>query len=339
MSEGELVLYRTQDGLTEIQLRAIDGAVWLTQAEMAELFETSPQAITQLIKSIYREGELVEEATCKEFLQVRCEGGRQVQRSLKAYRLDLILAVGYRVRSPRGTQFRQWATTALQEYLVKGFVINDQRLKDPGGYDYFDELLERIRDIRASEKRFYQKVRDVFAATSADYDTKSDTAQVFFQTIQNKMLFAVTGRTAAELIVARASADQPNMGLTSWKGARVRKGDVTVAKNYLGQEEISELNRIVTMFLDFAEDQAKRRKQVTMAGWIAQTDRFLTFNERNVLGGPGRVSHDHMESVAHGRYSVFETARREREMMESGSQDIEELKRIAGAVRSRTKER
>jgi hypothetical protein len=339
MSEGELVLYRTQDGLTEIQLRAIDGAVWLTQAEMAELFETSPQAITQLIKSIYREGELAEVATCKEFLQVRSEGGRQVQRSLKAYRLDLILAVGYRVRSPRGTQFRQWATTALQEYLVKGFVINDQRLKDPGGYDYFDELLERIRDIRASEKRFYQKVRDVFAATSADYDTKSDAAQVFFQTIQNKMIFAVTGRTAAELIVARASAAQPNMGLTSWKGGRVRKGDVTVAKNYLGQEEISELNRIVTMFLDFAEDQAKRRKQVTMAGWIAQTDRFLTFNERNVLGGPGRVSHDHMESVAHGRYSVFETARREREMMESGSQDIEELKRIAGAVRSRTKER
>ena len=332
MSEGELVLYRTQDGLTEIQLRAIDGAVWLTQAEMAELFETSPQAITQLIKSIYREGELVEEATCKEFLQVRSEGGRQVQRSLKAYRLDLILAVGYRVRSPRGTQFRQWATTALQEYLVKGFVINDQRLKDPGGYDYFDELLERIRDIRASEKRFYQKVRDVFAATSADYDTKSDAAQVFFQTIQNKMIFAVTGRTAAELIVARASAAQPNMGLTSWKGARVRKGDVTVAKNYLGQEEIGELNRIVTMFLDFAEDQAKRRKQVTMAGWIAQTDRFLTFNERNVLGGAGRVSHDHMESVAHERYSAFETARREREKVDSETEAIEELTRIEGRL-------
>jgi hypothetical protein len=244
MSEGELVLYRTQDGLIEIQLRAVDGAVWLTQAEMAALFETSPQAITQLIKSIYGEGELAEEATCKEFLQVRSEGGRQVQRSLKAYRLDMILAVGYRVRSPRGTQFRQWATTALREYLVKGFVINGQRLKDPSGYDYFDELLERIRDIRASEKRFYQKVRDVFAATSADYDTKSDTAQVFFQTIQNKMLFAVTGRTAAELILARASAAQPNMGLTSWKGARVRKVDVTVAKNYLSQEEISELNRI-----------------------------------------------------------------------------------------------
>ena len=242
MSEGELILYRTQDGFAEIQLRAIDGTVWLTQAEMAQLFETSPQAITQLIKAIYSEGELAEEATCKEFLQVRTEGGRQVQRSLKAYRLDMILAVGYRVRSQRGTQFRQWATTALQEYLVKGFVVNDQRLKDPSGYDYFDELLERIRDIRASEKRFYQKVRDVFAMTSSDYDSKSDTAQVFFQTIQNKMMFAVTGRTAAELIVARANAVQPNMGLTSWKGVRVRKGDVIVAKNYLGQEELSELN-------------------------------------------------------------------------------------------------
>lgn len=339
MSEGELVLYRTQDGLTEIQLRAVDGAVWLTQAEMAELFETSPQAITQLIKSIYGEGELAEEATCKEFLQVRSEGGRQVQRSLKAYRLDLILAVGYRVRSPRGTQFRQWATTALREYLVKGFVINDQRLRDPGGYDYFDELLERIRDIRASEKRFYQKVRDVFAATSADYDTKSDTAQVFFQTIQNKMLFAVTGRTAAELIVARASAARPNMGLMSWKGARVRKGDVTVAKNYLSQEEISELNRIVTMFLDFAEDQAKRRKQVTMAGWIAQTDRFLTFNERNVLGGPGRVSHDWMESVAHECYSAFETARREREAIEADAADMEHLKRLEDEVRMKLREK
>lgn len=337
MSEGELVLYRTQDGLTEIQLRAIEGTAWLTQAEMAELFETSPQAITQLIKSIYREGELAEEATCKEFLQVRAEGGRHVRRSLRAYRLDMILAIGYRVRSPRGTQFRQWATTALQEYLVKGFVINDQRLKDPGGYDYFDELLERIRDIRASEKRFYQKVREVFAATSSDYDTKSNTAEVFFQTIQNKMLFAVTGRTAAELIVARANAGQANMGLTSWKGARVRKGDVTVAKNYLNQDEISELNRVVTMFLDFAEDQAKRRKQMTMAGWVAQTDRFLTFNERNVLGSAGRVSHERMESVAHERYSAFETARREREMTEANAEDLHELKRIEAQLKDAKK--
>lgn len=331
MSEGELILYRTQDGFAEIQLRAIDGTVWLTQAEMAQLFETSPQAITQLIKAIYSEGELAEEATCKEFLQVRTEGGRQVQRSLKAYRLDMILAVGYRVRSQRGTQFRQWATTALQEYLVKGFVVNDQRLKDPSGYDYFDELLERIRDIRASEKRFYQKIRDVFAMTSSNYDSKSDTAQVFFQTIQNKMMFAVTGRTAAELIVARANAVQPNMGLTSWKGARVRKGDVTVAKNYLGQEEISELNRIVTMFLDFAEDQAARRKQMTMAGWVAQTDRFLAFNERNVLGSAGRVSHERMETVAYERYSAFESAQREREGEEAEiTAAVEELTQIEG---------
>jgi hypothetical protein len=339
MSEGELILYRTQDGLNEIQLRAIDGTVWLTQAEMADLFETSPQAVTQLIRTIYRDGELTEEATCKEFLQVRTEGVRNVQRSLKAYRLDLILAVGYRVRSPRGTQFRQWATTALQEYLVKGFVINDQRLKDPAGFDYFDELLERIRDIRASEKRFYQKIRDVFAATSADYDTKAETAQVFFQTIQNKMLFAVTGRTAAELIVARANSSQTNMGLMSWKGVRVRKGDVTVAKNYLNQEEISELNRIVTMFLDFAEDQAQRRKQVTMDGWIAQTDRFLTFNERRVLGGAGRVSHDKMETVALERYQAFEAARGERERASAEADGLNELRQIEDKLRPNRRER
>jgi hypothetical protein len=297
----------------------------LTQAEIAELFQTTKQNVSLHLKNVFAEGEIQESAVVKEDLTTAADGKGY---RTKLYRLEAILAVGYRVRSLRGVHFRQWATTALQEYLVKGFVINDQRLKDPGGYDYFDELLERIRDIRASEKRFYQKVRDVFAATAADYDAKSDTAQLFFQTIQNKMLFAVTGRTAAELIVARANSAQPNMGLTSWKGARVRKGDVTVAKNYLTHEEISELNRVVTMFLDFAEDQAKRRKQVTMAGWIAQTDRFLTFNERNVLGGPGRVSHDRMESIALERYEAFDGARQEAETTESDSQDIEELKGI-----------
>lgn len=328
MSEGELILYRSPDGLTEIQLRAIDGTVWLTQAEMAELFQSSPQAITQLIKAIYAEGELTEAATCKELLQVRTEGARQVQRSLKCYRLEVILAVGYRVRSPRGTQFRQWATTALKEYLVKGFVINDARLKEPGVFDYFDELLERIRDIRASEKRFYQKVRDVFAATSVDYDGSSETAQLFFQTIQNKMLFAVTKRTAAELIVARADVAKPNMGLKSWKGDKVRKGDVTTAKNYLEAGEIEELNRIVTMFLDFAEDQARRRKQMHMAEWVTQTDRFLTFNERGVLTGPGRVSHQRMETLAHQAYAEFDAGRREREAIEADAEYVEELKKI-----------
>lgn len=218
MTDGELILYQTEDGRAQIQLRAMDGTVWLTQAELAALFDTSPQAITQLIRAIYADTELSPEATCKELLQVRTEGARQVQRKLKSYSLEMILAVGYRVRSPRGVQFRRWATTALKEYLVKGFVINDQRLKDPDGFDYFDELLERIRDIRASEKRFYQKVRDLFAQTSIDYDGTSETARRFFQTIQNKMLFAVTGQTAAELIVACARSDAPNMGLTNWGG-------------------------------------------------------------------------------------------------------------------------
>jgi hypothetical protein len=247
----------------------------------------------------------------------------------------MILAIGYRVRSPRGTQFRQWATTALKEYLVKGFVINDERLKEPGGLDYFDELLERIRDIRASEKRFYQKVRDVFAATSVDYDGSSETAQLFFKTVQNKMVYAVTGHTAAEIIVARAKADEANMGLTSWKGSRVRKGDVTTAKNYLTQEEISELNRIVTMFLDFAEDQARRRKRMHMADWAAQTDRFLAFNERDVLTHAGRVSHQRMETIAHEVYTKFDAARGQREAIEADAEYVEELKQIEAQAAKR----
>lgn len=339
MAEGELILYHTTDGLSEIQLKAIDGTVWLTQAEMAELFQTSPQAITQLIKAIYREGELTEVATCKELLQVRREGTREVRRSVKTYRLEMILAIGYRVRSPRGTQFRQWATSALQEYLVKGFVINDERLKDPGGFDYFDELLERIRDIRASEKRFYQKIRDVFAATSLDYVKTAPEAQTFFQTIQNKMLFAVTGHTAAELIVRRANAAWPNMGLTSWKGDRVRKGDVVVAKNYLTQEEVSELNRIVTMFLDFAEDQARRRKQMAMADWSAQTDRFLAFNERGVLTHAGRVSHQRMETIAHETYATFDNARRTRETADAEVEHVAELAKIEAELSKSKKEK
>lgn len=339
MAEGEVVLYRTPDGLMQIQLRAFDGTVWLTQAEIAELFQTSPQAVTQLIKAIYQEGELTEEATCKELLQVRQEGPRQVRRSLKSYRLELILAVGYRVRSPRGTQFRQWATTALREYLVKGFVMNDERLKEPGGLDYFDELLERIRDIRASEKRFYQKVRDVFAQTSVDYDGGSETAQIFFKTIQNKMVYAVTRRTAAELIVERASATKPNMGLTTWKGDRVRKGDVTTAKNYLYPNEIEELNRIVVMFLDYADDQAKKHKQMHMADWVTATDRFLTFNERDVLTNAGRVSHNRMEAVAHYVYDQFDTARRKQEALDADADHLEELKRLGSAAEKHPRKR
>ncbi|MDE1567099.1 virulence RhuM family protein [Aquabacter sediminis] len=328
MSEGELILYHSVDGRSEIQLRAIEGTVWLTQAQIAELFSASPQAITQLIRAVYDEAELTEEATCKDFLQVRSEGARQVRRQLKHYNLDMILAVGYRVRSPRGVQFRQWASTALKEYLVKGFIINDARLKEPGGFDYFDELIERIRDIRASEKRFYQKVRDVFAETSVDYDGKAETAQTFFKTIQNKMLYAVTRQTAAELIVARADASQPNMAVQSWKGARVRKGDVTVAKNYLKADEIEDLNRLVTMFLDFAENQARRRKQLTMADWISRTDDFLRFNEHDVLNNAGRVSHAQMEQIAHQRFAEFDASRRAAETIEAEAEYLEELQEI-----------
>ena len=324
MSDGKIILYTAPDGGTAIQLRAEDGTVWLTQAEMADLFQTTPQAITQLIKAIYAENELAEAGTCKEFLQVRKEGSREVQRRLKSYNLDLILAVGYRVRSGRGTQFRQWATTHLREYLVKGFVINDERLKNPGGWDYFDELLARIREIRASEKRFYQKVRDLFAL-SADYRDDEHAAHLFFAETQNKMLYAVTGCTAAELVVKRADDGKPNMGLQSWSGSRVRKHDVIVAKNYLKAEEVDELNRIVVMFLDYAEDQVRRRKQLTLADWRSNLGRFLEFNERQLLKNTGSISHDDMKAIAEKRYEKFDEQRRAAEAIEADREDVREL--------------
>ncbi len=331
MSEGELILYTTEDGEAEIQLRAVEGTVWATQAEMATLFQTSPQAITQLIKAIYADEELVDSATCKEFLQVRTEGAREVKRTLKSYSLDMILAVGYRVRSERGVQFRRWATTTLKEYLVKGFVMNDARLKDPG-FDYFDELLERIRDIRASEARFYQKVRDILAL-SEDYDPKSRAAQDFYAKIQNKMLYAVAGHTAAELIAARADATKPNMGLTTWKGARVRRGDVAVAKNYLGEAEIKELNLIVTMFLDTAELRASRRQTMQLAEWEVVLDNFLKSNELPVLKNAGRLSAKRAEQIAHQRYDEFDGKRKEAERARVDTDDVDELKKIAEGVK------
>lgn len=328
MSAGELILYTTEDGNTQIQLRSIGGTVWLTQAEMAELFQTSPQAITQLVKAIYADAELAESATCKELLQVRPEGARQVQRKLKTYSLEVILAIGYRVRSERGIQFRRWATTVLRDYLVKGFVMNDERLKDPK-FDYFDELLERIRDIRASEARFYQKVRDILAL-SVDCDAKADSVQTFYATIQNKMLYAVLHHTAAELIAARADAGAPNMGLTTWKGGRVRKADVTTAKNYLGETEIKELNLIVTMFLDTAELRATRRQEIPLAEWEPILDGFLKTNELPLLRSAGRVSAKQAEQIAHERYALFDAGRKEAERRTSEEADeLEELKRIA----------
>jgi hypothetical protein len=308
----EIVLYQTEDGQTRIQCRFQDGTLWLTQALIADLFLTTTQNITIHLKSIYDEGELRGAATCKEFLQVRREGGREVSRSLRHYNLAAILAVGYRVRSQRGTQFRQWATARLEEYLVKGFVMDDERLKNPSGPgvpDYFDEMLERIRDIRASERRVYLRLRDILAL-AADYAPTEEQTQTIYQTVQNKLHFAATGHTAPELIAQRADPAKPNMGLTAWKGRAVRKGDVTVAKNYLSESEISELNRIVVMFLDFAEDQARRRKQVFLRDWPTKLDDFLKFNERAVLPNAGKVSREAADRVASEAYEAFSTRRR-----------------------------
>jgi hypothetical protein len=311
---GEIVLYQTEDGRTRVECRFADETLWMSQALMAELFQTSPQNITLHLKALYAEGELEEKATCKDYLQVRREGTREVKRAVKHYSLDAILAVGYRVRSPRGTQFRRWATERLSEYLIKGFTMDDERLKNPpvpgaGVPDYFDELLERIRDIRASEKRMYLRVREIFAL-AGDYDPASHQTALFFQTIQNRLHFAATGKTAPELIAERADHAKPNMGLTSWKGDIVRKADVTVAKNYLNQEEIGELNRIVTMWLDFAEDQARRRKQVFLKDWETKLNDFLRFNERAVLSGKGRVSKADADVRAEAEYEEFAARRR-----------------------------
>ena len=331
MGNGEIILYTAEDGSVTIHLRAEEGTIWLTQAEIATLFQTTSQNMTLHIKAIYGEGELKEEATCKELLQVRFEGVREIQRNLKSYNLNMILAIGYRVRTHRGTQFRKWATTHLQEYLVKGFVMDDARLKEPTHGDYFDEWLERIREIRASEKRFYQKVRDLYA-TAVDYSPKSDQAQLFFKKVQHKMLWATTHKTAAELIVERANPKLPHMGLTSWDGSRVRKRDVTIAKNYLDQTKIEELNRIVIMYLDHAEDQAKRRKSMTMKEWGEKLDTFLSFNERDLLDHAGKISAQVAEQFALERYEEFDGERRKTERLIADDEDmaiLEELQAIA----------
>jgi hypothetical protein len=324
---GELVLYRSADGRASAQLRAVEGTVWLAQSQIAELYGTSVPNIAQIIRRVLDDGE-VSQATINSELRVGMEGTRRVQRDVKIYNLDMILAVGYRVSTPRAVQFRQWATTVLREYLVKGFVLDDPRLKDPAGTDYFDELLTRIRDIRASEKRFYQKVRDVFATTSTDYLGTSETARTFFATIQNKLIFAVTGSTAAEIVLGRSDASAPSMGLTSWSGDRVHKGDVVVAKNYLTGPEIAALNRITTMFLDFAEDRAQRRQQTSMADWTAQTDRFLAFNERDVLNGAGTVSASTMKVVVAERYAEFDGHRRAVEAEHAAEQELDDLQAL-----------
>jgi len=304
---GEIILYTTEDGGTRVYLREIDGSVWLTQAEMAELFQVTPQAITQHVRAVYAEGEWAESATCKEDLQVRMEGKRRVSRSISLYSLPIILAVGFRVRSPRGTQFRRWAAASLGEYLVKGFVMDDARLKDPDA-GYFEELLARIRDIRSSEKLFYRKVLEIYA-TSVDYDPKTATSELFFQTVQNKMHWAAHGHTAAEVVHARADAAKDHMGLTSWaaqnKGGRPAKRDVATAKNYLQGDEIEALNRIVTAYLEFAELQAMNRKPMHMADWVRKLDDFLKLSDRDILTHAGRISAETAKLKAESQFDVW----------------------------------
>ena len=333
--EGQLLIY--QDGALRVQVRMDGQTVWLTQAAIAELYQTTSQNITMHLKGIYLDGELNEGSTCKEFLQVRREGARDVQRKIKHYNLEAILAVGYRVRSGRGTAFRQWATARLSELLVKGFTMDDERLKagQTLGDDYFDELLERIRDIRASERMFYQKITDIYA-TSIDYDPRSDITQTFFATVQNKLHWAIHGHTAAEVIHQRADASSQNMGLATWKNAPhgpIRRTDVTVAKNYLTEKEISELNRIVTMYLDYAEDQARRRKPMYMSDWAKKLDAFLEFNERDILTHAGKISPKMAEEHASKEFEQYEAKRRRLEASTPTSdfdRFVEQSKKLEG---------
>ena len=305
---GEILLYQTSDESTRIEVRLQEESVWLTQKQMAELFQKDVRTVNEHLQNVFAEGELAEDSVIRKF-RITAADGKSYE--TQHYNLEAIIAVGYRVKSPRGTQFRQWATARLKEYLVKGFVLDAERLKNPGPGrpDYFDELLAQIRDIRASERRMYLRVREILAL-AANYEPGDTETQVIFQIVQNKLHFAVSGKTAPEIIADRADAAKPNMGLTTWKGAVVRKGDVTVAKNYLGEEEITELNRIVTMFLDYAEDQANRRKQVFMRDWRVKLDEFLRFNERNVLRDAGGVSREDADRLAHKEYAAFEERRR-----------------------------
>lgn len=324
---GEIVLYTTDDGLARVQLRAAGGTAWLPQREIAALFGKDVRTVNEHIQNIVREGEIDPTATIRNFRIVQLEGEREITREVEHYNLDVILSVGYRVRSPRGAQFRRWATTVLTEYLVKGFAMDDAKLKGAEQWDYFDEWLERIRDIRASEKRFYQKVRDLYA-TAVDYDSTSDEAKVFFAKVQNKMLWAVTGKTAAELVKERSNADAPNLGLTSWAGSIVRKGDVATGKNYLSRDEMAELNRIVTMYLDFAEDQAKRRQTVAMAEWNDKLDAFLQFNGRDLLTNAGSVRASVVKKLAEDRYAEFDAKRKTMDATRADAVDIAELERL-----------
>jgi hypothetical protein len=327
------IFYTSPEGAVSIDVLVQEETVWLTQKRMAELFGVSVATINEHLQNIYETKELQDISTIRKFLIVQNEGGRDVEREVNFYNLDVIISVGYRVNSVEATHFRKWATTVLREYIVKGFVLDDELLKNGSrlGKDYFNELLERIRDIRASERRFYQKITDIYA-TALDYDATAEVTQMFFKTVQNKMHYAIHGHTAAELIMERAGADKPNMGLSTWKRApegKVLKPDVSVAKNYLTEDELQSLNRIVTMYLDYAEDQASRGKAMTMAEWKDKLDAFLQFNDREVLDNPGKVSAEVAKKFAEDEYEKF---RPEQDKVFRSDFDkfVEEAKKLEG---------
>lgn len=329
---GEILLYTDDNGAVRLHVRLVDETVWLSQALMATLFGKDIRTINEHLRNIFDEGEIDRVATVRKFRIVRTEGSREVSREVEHYALPAILAVGYRVRSPQGTRFRQWATERLAEYVVKGFTMDDERLKSRESADYFDELLERIRAIRASERRFYLKIADIYARCSIDYDASAEITRTFYAAVQNKLHFAIHGHTAAEVIHERADHTQPNMGLTTWKAGPagpIRKADVTVAKNYLSEDELRELDRVVTMFLDYAEDQARRRRAMTMADWVERLDLFLRFNEREVLPDAGRISAGLAELRAAEEYERFQAAQREIE----ASEPVSDFDRVLEAAR------
>ncbi|AEG02568.1 virulence RhuM family protein [Methylomonas methanica] len=321
---GELVIYQTEDGQSRMECKLVEQTIWLSQAQMGELFDRSKQTISEHLQNIFSEGELKELSVVRNFRTTAADGKDY---EVAHYNLEAVLAVGFRVKSKRGTQFRRWANTQLKELIVKGFVMDDERLKNPGGWDYFDELLARIREIRASEKRFYQKVRDLFALSS-DYQGNETNAQLFFAEVQNKLLYAVTRHTAAEIIVQRADANAPNMNLTNWKGSRVRKADVIVAKNYLSADEIDSLNRLVVIFLEQAELRVKERKQLTLDYWRTNVDRLLEFNDRPALQSAGSISHAAMKTIAEHRFDDFDAKRRADEAMAADAEDLKALEQL-----------
>ena len=329
---SNIIIYNTTDGKASVALYARDGKIWLNQQQMAELFGTSKQSISHHIVNILKEKELNTDSVVKHYLTTASDGK---QYDVVFYSLEMILAVGYRVRGVRGTQFRQWATRHLSEYLVKGFTMDDERLKNPDGRpDYFDELLERIRDIRASEKRFYQKLRDLFKLSS-DYEAREKATQMFFAETQNKLLFAVTHHTAAEIIVERADAEKPNMGLTTWKGSIVRKGDIIVAKNYLEVEEIDKLNRLVNLFLESAELRVKERKDLTLDFWRENVKGLLSFQGLDILANNGNVSNMQMEEYVRGVYAQFDARRKSYEAQQADEEDLKLLDDLEKEIKER----